>query len=160
MFYSQSCGFCINFSVINQQFDVRVESAYTSEGNDALLRCVVPDPVSDYVTVTSWIKDSSLNIFPPHSGGGGRYFMAPSGELLIEDVSQNDSSSTFRCRTVNRLSDETQLSQNSASLQLKSGPLSNSPPRIRSLMSRVRLKEGDVGVIFCLSEGHPPPNHG
>ncbi|ODN00362.1 Down syndrome cell adhesion molecule-like protein Dscam2 [Orchesella cincta] len=147
-------------AVINQQFDVRVESAYTSEGNDALLRCVVPDPVKDYVSVTSWIKDSSLNIFPPHSGGGGRYFMAPSGELLIEDVSRNDSSSAFRCRTVNRLTDETQLSENSARLQLKGGPPSNSPPRILSRISRVRLKEGDVGVIFCLSEGHPPPNHG
>lgn len=174
--------------MINQQFDVRVESAYTSEGNDALLRCVVPDPVKDFVSVTSWIKDSSVNIFPPHSGGGkyihdkgvgawklwfytcsqlsyffcsgGRYFMAPSGELLIEEVSKNDSSSSFRCRTVNRLTDETQLSENSARLQLKSGPLTGAPPRILSRTSRVRLKEGDVGVIFCLSEGHPPANHG
>lgn len=146
--------------MINQQFDVRVESAYTSEGNDALLRCIVPDPVKDFVSITSWMKDSTLNIFPPHSGGGGRYFMAPSGELLIEDVSRNDSTSMFRCRTVNRLTDQTQLSENSARLQLKGGPVQITPPRIVSRMPRIRLKEGDVGVIFCLSEGHPPPRNG
>lgn len=139
---------------------MRAESSYTSIGNDALLRCLVPDPVKDFVSVTSWIKDSTLNIFPPHSGGGGRYFMAPSGELLIEDVSRNDSTSTFRCRTVNRLTDETQLSENSAGLQLKGGSMANPSPRIVSRVPTVRLKEGDIGVIFCLSEGHPPPKNG
>jgi hypothetical protein len=44
--------------------------------------------------------------------------MTPSGELLIEEVTRNDTASTFRCRTVNRLTGETQLSENSARLQL------------------------------------------
>jgi hypothetical protein len=54
---------------------------------------------------------------------GGKYFMTPSGELLIEEVNRNDSSSTFRCRTVNRLTGETQLSENSGRLQLSGNPI-------------------------------------
>lgn len=45
--------------------------------------------------------------------------MTPSGELLIEEVSRNDSSSTYRCRTVNRLTGETQLSENSGTVSLE-----------------------------------------
>jgi len=44
--------------------------------------------------------------------------MVPSGELLIERVNGNDSSSSFQCRTVNRLTGETTLSANAHTLLL------------------------------------------
>ncbi|XP_035702855.1 Down syndrome cell adhesion molecule-like protein Dscam2 isoform X2 [Folsomia candida] len=147
-------------AVINQRYEVRAEDAFGLEGSDILFNCVIPDSVKDFVSVTSWIKDGLLNIFP-HSGAGGRYFTTPSGQLLIEDVTRNDSFATFRCRTVNKLTGETTLSENSARLQLPGGSKSkpDSPPSITSRISKLRLREGDVGVLLCLSDGSPSPSH-
>lgn len=56
------------FTVINQKYEVNLEDVYTFEGNDALLKCAIPDAVKDFVSVTSWVKDGSLNIFPHGTG--------------------------------------------------------------------------------------------
>ncbi len=63
--------FFINFffAVLNQRYEVHVEDAFAMEGSDTLFKCVIPDFVKDFVSITSWVKDGSLNIFP-HSGTG------------------------------------------------------------------------------------------
>ena len=38
-------------------------------GNTAVLRCVVPSYVTEYVTVTSWLHDQAFNIYPSLHGG-------------------------------------------------------------------------------------------
>lgn len=38
-------------------------------GNTGVLRCEIPTYVKEYVAVTSWVRDSTFNIFPtPDSG--------------------------------------------------------------------------------------------
>ncbi|CAG7832501.1 unnamed protein product [Allacma fusca] len=146
-------------AVINQRHDIRLEDIYTTKGNDALLKCVIPEAVKDFVSVTSWIKDSTYNIFPHSGGGSGRYFMVPSGELLIEGASANDSTSTFQCRTVNRLTGKTLESETLARIRLQGGER-ESEPRILSQVTELHFKEGETGVLLCLSEGYPPPSQG
>lgn len=59
---------CI-FSVVRQNYKVQVRDASVLPGNTGVLRCEIPTFVKEYVTVTSWIQDSTFNIFPtPKSG--------------------------------------------------------------------------------------------
>jgi hypothetical protein len=56
-------------AVVMQQYELRVKGALVSRGNTAVLRCQVPSAVRDYLTVTSWLQDSSFNIYPSSDGG-------------------------------------------------------------------------------------------
>jgi len=56
-------------TVMKEKFQVRVESTASSLGNDVALKCVIPKSLQDFVVVTSWVKDSVLNIFPHSSPG-------------------------------------------------------------------------------------------
>jgi len=55
--------------VVLQQYEVRVKSALVSRGNTAVLRCIVPSAVREYLTVTSWLQDATFNIYPSSDGG-------------------------------------------------------------------------------------------
>jgi hypothetical protein len=50
--------------VVRQKYEVQVYDEYVISGNTAVLRCQVPSYVADYVMVTSWIQDGSVNIYP------------------------------------------------------------------------------------------------
>lgn len=56
-------------SVVRQKYDVVVKDAYVRVGNTGVLRCEIPPNVKKHVRVTSWVQDSTFNIFPaPESG--------------------------------------------------------------------------------------------
>lgn len=40
-----------------------------TRGNMAVLRCVVPSFVRDFLSVTSWLQDQKFNIYPSSEGG-------------------------------------------------------------------------------------------
>ena len=44
-------------SVVSQSYHVQVHDEYVLLGNAAMLRCLVPSFVSDYVAVDGWIDD-------------------------------------------------------------------------------------------------------
>lgn len=93
-------------AVVKQHYDVMVRDAYVLGGNTAVLRCEIPAFVRDHISITSWIQDSSFNIFPsPYSEG--KHHMLPSGELLVYSVTSSDSHSTYRCRTVHHITGKT-----------------------------------------------------
>jgi len=56
------CCSCV--AVVKQKYDVQVYDEYVISGNTAVLRCQVPSYVAEYVMVTSWIQDGSVNIYP------------------------------------------------------------------------------------------------
>lgn len=58
--------------------------------------------MSDYVSVTSWIQDSGMHLYP-NTDIGGKYTVLPNGELYINNAGQNDGLKTYSCRTLNRL---------------------------------------------------------
>jgi hypothetical protein len=51
-------------AVVQQKYEVQVYDEYVISGNTAVLRCQVPSYVAEYVMVTSWIQDGSVNIYP------------------------------------------------------------------------------------------------
>ncbi|KAF4532570.1 hypothetical protein B566_EDAN008494, partial [Ephemera danica] len=55
-------------AVVLQQYELRVRSAVVSRGNTAVLRCLVPSAVRDFLTVTSWLQDDTFNIYPSSDG--------------------------------------------------------------------------------------------
>lgn len=48
------------YAVVRQAYDVRVEGKEVFLGNVAFLRCIVPDHVKDYVTVSAWYREDVL----------------------------------------------------------------------------------------------------
>lgn len=57
-------------AVLDPPFSPSARSSYASAGGLALLVCDVPDYVSDHVTVSSWLRDDQLNIYPSDGDTG------------------------------------------------------------------------------------------
>jgi hypothetical protein len=56
-------------SVVIQEYEARVLDTHVLPGNTAVLNCLVPSFVRDFLTVTSWLQDHSFNIYPTAEGG-------------------------------------------------------------------------------------------
>ena len=66
----------ITLTVVNEPYEVATYDEVTTPGNDVVLRCRVPPDVADIVTVTSWLKDGAINIFPNQNEGQiTKYFL-------------------------------------------------------------------------------------
>lgn len=73
------------FSVINQKYSVQVHDEYVISGNTAVLKCQVPSFVSDHVTVTAWIQNNGLHLYP-NTDVGGKYNVLSNGDLCITNA--------------------------------------------------------------------------
>jgi hypothetical protein len=62
-------------AVVKQKYEVQVYDEYVISGNTAVLRCQVPSYVAEYVMVTSWIQDGSVNIYPNTDTGQYKLFL-------------------------------------------------------------------------------------
>lgn len=56
-------------AVVDEPYEVQTFDEMATSGNTALLRCRVPPSLADVVTVTSWLKNNAVNIFPSADGG-------------------------------------------------------------------------------------------
>lgn len=52
-----------------QDYEVDVSSTMVYRGNIAVLQCIIPSFMRDYLTVTSWLQDRSFHIYPSSDGG-------------------------------------------------------------------------------------------
>ena len=52
---------CLKFSAVIQTYETDVIKEFVIRGNDALIKCSIPSFVTDFVTVRSWIVESSEN---------------------------------------------------------------------------------------------------
>jgi len=57
------------FPVVRQNYEVQVYRTHVLVGNIAVLHCVIPAFVKDYVTVTSWFRDDTI-ILPARDEAG------------------------------------------------------------------------------------------
>nr|CAD7442431.1 unnamed protein product [Timema bartmani] len=56
-------------AVVLQYYEVQVYyNKNVVRGNTAVLKCTIPSFVREYITVTSWVQDSSFNIYPSTKG--------------------------------------------------------------------------------------------
>ncbi|XP_076282094.1 cell adhesion molecule Dscam2 isoform X2 [Lasioglossum baleicum] len=142
-------------AVVRQKYEVIVRDAFVLAGNTGVIRCEIPTFVKEYVAVTSWVRDSNLNIFPTPRGDD-KYHMLPTGELLVFSVSSSDARSSYRCRTVHHVTGDTVESSSFARLMVTEhrNPV---PPRFNERVSPAPIRTGETIVLSCISQGIPPP---
>lgn len=57
-----------------QDYEVDVSNTMVFRGNIAVLHCIIPSFMRDYLTVTSWLQDHSFHIYPSSDGGKFWFF--------------------------------------------------------------------------------------
>ncbi len=58
--------------MVTQDYETNAESPYVIVGNTALLKCVIPSFVADFVSVESWSDNQSNEYFPSISKTYGK----------------------------------------------------------------------------------------
>nr|XP_050870158.1 cell adhesion molecule Dscam2-like isoform X45 [Vespula vulgaris] len=145
-------------AVVAQYYDTDVNKEYAIRGNSAILKCVVPSFVADFVKVLSWHTDQGEE-FVPGDDFDGKYLVLPSGELHIRDVGPEDGYKTYQCRTKHRLTGETRLSATKGRLVITE-PVGAKAPKFSSddrVHSFIRAK-GSTSTLFCPAQGFPVPS--
>lgn len=144
-------------AVVQQYYEVQVYDEFVIVGNIAVLKCHIPPFVREHVQVTSWIRNHNVHIRSAVSSSGSRFAMLSTGELYVYEVSIEDSMDTFRCQTMNRLTQEVKLS--APGRIIVSDPKSSIPPRIIHSYAMVSVMKGEVAELPCVAQGLPVPNH-
>ncbi|XP_068082192.1 cell adhesion molecule Dscam2 [Anabrus simplex] len=144
-------------AVVKQHYDVQVRDAYVLNGNTAVLKCEVPPFVKDHIAITSWVQDSSFNIYPSPDSDG-KYHMLPTGELLVYSVTPSDTHATYRCRTVHHVTGTTVESLNTGRVVVTEHR-GTMPPRFNDRVAIGPVREGETAVLSCVSQGYPPPTY-
>ncbi|XP_060864235.1 cell adhesion molecule Dscam2 isoform X50 [Metopolophium dirhodum] len=146
-------------AVVNQLYTVNVMDESVLRGNTAILKCHIPSFVSDYVFVFSWTSDGGdeYSINANHAYDG-KYLVLPSGELHIRDVTPEDGTKSYQCRTKHRLTGETRLSATKGRLVI-TDPIGTVIPKVptKSKFDHVDGVFGQNIVLLCETQGHPVP---
>ncbi|XP_026825579.1 Down syndrome cell adhesion molecule-like protein Dscam2 isoform X23 [Ooceraea biroi] len=144
-------------AVVAQYYDTDVNKEYAIRGNSAILKCVVPSFVADFVKVLSWHTDQGEE-FVPGDDFDGKYLVLPSGELHIRDVGPEDGYKTYQCRTKHRLTGETRLSATKGRLVITE-PVGSVRPKIPSTddVRGFRTLVGGSQALVCPAQGFPVP---
>ncbi|CAL7934267.1 unnamed protein product [Xylocopa violacea] len=141
-------------AVVAQYYDTDVNKEYAIRGNSAILKCVVPSFVADFVKVLSWHTDQGEE-FVPGDDYDGKYLVLPSGELHIRDVGPEDGYKTYQCRTKHRLTGETRLSATKGRLVITE-PASSSKPQFPSVNDvGLRVTKGTGLSLLCPAQAFP-----
>uniref|UniRef100_A0A1I8Q6J2 Down syndrome cell adhesion molecule n=1 Tax=Stomoxys calcitrans TaxID=35570 RepID=A0A1I8Q6J2_STOCA len=144
-------------AVVAQYYEADVNKEHVIRGNSAVIKCLIPSFVADFVEVVSWHTDSEENFYPG-SEYDGKYLVLPSGELHIREVGPEDGYKSYQCRTKHRLTGETRLSATKGRLVITE-PISSSPPKINALTYKPNVVDHHESVaILCPAQGYPAPN--
>ncbi|XP_049817554.1 Down syndrome cell adhesion molecule-like protein Dscam2 [Aethina tumida] len=145
-------------AVVKQKYDIQVHDEYVIAGNTAVLKCKIPNYVAEYVMVTSWIQDESINIYP-NTDIGGKYVVLANGDLYISNAGLGDGYKNYACRTVHRLTGEVQTSTYPGRI-IVTEPKGNVQPRISvDKYNARRVALGDDVTLPCVAQGHPVPGY-
>ncbi|KAK8403945.1 hypothetical protein O3P69_000181 [Scylla paramamosain] len=141
-------------AVVMQRFEVGVSDATGVVGGAAVFSCDVPPTVARHVSLTSWSVDGrSLSV---STRPDGRYWVLPSGELLILSLTATDAYSRVSCRASHAF-DNSPRASNTARVIVTGEPLVSRPQLIlrRDL---VRPWVRDDLLLPCVARGHPSPS--
>ncbi|XP_043680490.1 Down syndrome cell adhesion molecule-like protein Dscam2 isoform X22 [Vespula pensylvanica] len=144
-------------AVVAQYYDTDVNKEYAIRGNSAILKCVVPSFVADFVKVLSWHTDQGEE-FVPGDDFDGKYLVLPSGELHIRDVGPEDGYKTYQCRTKHRLTGETRLSATKGRLVITE-PVGFAKPKFPTIDKSRTFEslEARSVQLLCPAQAYPVP---
>ncbi|XP_030242137.1 Down syndrome cell adhesion molecule-like protein Dscam2 isoform X49 [Drosophila navojoa] len=144
-------------AVVAQYYEADVNKEHVIRGNSAVIKCLIPSFVADFVEVVSWHTDQEENYFPG-TEYDGKYLVLPSGELHIREVGPEDGYKSYQCRTKHRLTGETRLSATKGRLVITE-PIGSSPPKINALTYKPNTVEFHSSTaILCPAQGYPAPS--
>ncbi|XP_060838261.1 cell adhesion molecule Dscam2 isoform X30 [Rhopalosiphum padi] len=156
-------------AVIEEPYRSEVNNEYVIRGNSVVLKCSIPPFIADFVTIVSW-QDNRGNVYEPSlieenpvnllNNDDGKYLVLPSGELHIRDVTPEDGTKSYQCRTKHRLTGETRLSATKGRLVI-TDPIGIKSPAFSSDSKGTifnRRSKSDF-VLLCESQGYPVPDH-
>ncbi|XP_073812146.1 Down syndrome cell adhesion molecule 1 isoform X20 [Musca autumnalis] len=145
-------------AVVAQYYEADVNKEHVIRGNAAVIKCLIPSFVADFVEVVSWHTDSEENFYPG-SEYDGKYLVLPSGELHIREVGPEDGYKSYQCRTKHRLTGETRLSATKGRLVITE-PLGSVPPKITNLHDKfqvLQVRMGEDYAMQCPGQAYPVP---
>ncbi|XP_050054033.1 cell adhesion molecule DSCAML1 isoform X3 [Aphis gossypii] len=152
--------------MVIQNYVTEAENEYVIRGNTAIVKCKIPSFVADFVSVDAWIADNDTTftvhtIFNTNNNNNyGKYLVLPSGELHIRDVTPEDGTKSYQCRTKHRLTGETRLSATKGRLVI-TDPQTSISPKIKKeelaiLIGKPFTIESHVSMV-CSAQGFPVP---
>nr|XP_037870593.1 Down syndrome cell adhesion molecule-like protein Dscam2 isoform X6 [Bombyx mori] len=154
-------------AVVQQNYEPRVTDEDILRGNSAIIKCIIPSFVADYIQILEWVQSEesisvpNTNSFSFNSSDGnydGKYLVLPSGELHIRDVGPEDGYKSYQCRTKHRLTGETRLSATKGRLVITE-PVGRVPPKFPT-MDNVRGFNAmikDSLTLICPAQAFPVP---
>ncbi|EEC20339.1 hypothetical protein IscW_ISCW023932 [Ixodes scapularis] len=94
--------------MIRAPLEVAVTDSVASVGGSAALRCLVPPAAREHVSLTTWVSDDDVNVFPftDIAANRSRFQAFPSGLLLVTGVTRADERRRFRCVVKDSLTGE------------------------------------------------------
>ncbi|XP_025414613.1 Down syndrome cell adhesion molecule-like protein Dscam2 isoform X27 [Sipha flava] len=147
-------------AVVNQFYQTRVIDEYVLLGNSVVFKCLIPSFVSDFVQILGWIYDDGNNIGLIANKQDGKYLVLPSGELHIRDVTPEDGTKSYQCRTKHRLTGETRLSATKGRLVITEPVGFKSPTFSSSSKSSWFVKSVSEHLsLLCSAQGYPAPEY-
>lgn len=143
-------------AVVTQGFKPDVEVIGAARGCTAVLKCLVPSFVKEFVRIISWVQEPSFFIYPSLQGDG-KFHQLPSGELLIHDLQFSDQFHSYRCRTMHRLSRQVTIS-NPANVRITEhrGIVA---PVILDNSGTISVAQDEGAALICISQGCPTPEY-
>ncbi|XP_060864189.1 cell adhesion molecule Dscam2 isoform X5 [Metopolophium dirhodum] len=147
-------------AVVQEPYRSDVGLEYVIRGNSVVLKCGIPPFIADFVSVISW-QDDAGNVFPSmstQSTHDGKYLVLPSGELHIRDVTPEDGTKSYQCRTKHRLTGETRLSATKGRLVI-TDPITSIAPKFSSTtnIQGFKIQCYSSFDMLCPSQGYPVP---
>ncbi|XP_060864191.1 cell adhesion molecule Dscam2 isoform X7 [Metopolophium dirhodum] len=145
-------------AVVNQMYASEVITEYVIRGNTAILKCTIPSFVADFVVVNSWISSDGQEYHNLNNNYDGKYLVLPSGELHIRDVTPEDGTKSYQCRTKHRLTGETRLSATKGRLVI-TDPITSIAPKFSSTtnIQGFKIQCYSSFDMLCPSQGYPVP---
>ncbi|XP_043064007.1 Down syndrome cell adhesion molecule-like protein Dscam2 isoform X11 [Drosophila ficusphila] len=144
-------------AVVAQYYEADVNKEHVIRGNSAVIKCLIPSFVADFVEVVSWHTDEEENYFPG-AEYDGKYLVLPSGELHIREVGPEDGYKSYQCRTKHRLTGETRLSATKGRLVITE-PVGSVAPKL-NFLERFKMMQVQSGTSFniqCPVQSYPMP---
>ncbi|XP_025202791.1 Down syndrome cell adhesion molecule-like protein Dscam2 isoform X42 [Melanaphis sacchari] len=144
-------------AAVSQYYEVDVNKEPVIKGNSVVMKCGIPSFVADFVIVLSWTTDKGDNFYPGIDYDG-KYLVLPSGELHIRDVTPEDGTKSYQCRTKHRLTGETRLSATKGRLVI-TDPITSIAPKFSSTtnIQGFKIQHYSSFVLLCPSQGYPVP---
>ncbi|XP_070065018.1 cell adhesion molecule Dscam2-like isoform X1 [Drosophila virilis] len=144
-------------AVVYQHYEPEVQNPGGFVGSNILIKCNIPSFVKEYVTVTSWLQEPNFNIYPSLEGDGKNH-MLPTGELLLYNITKNDSQKIYRCRTHHKLTQDSKVSSNAGKIQLTE-MRELVPPIMNDKTMSILARVGDPLVLACVAYANPKPTY-